>query len=144
MFDQEMFSDVFHVLLGVLLAFLFYNALAYGLSTTDPIVTVVSHSMEPTLQKGDMLLIRGVPMDEIKKGDIIVYFHPPKNRLIVHRVFAINDDGTFKTKGDNQDTNPSPDPWDVQPEWVRGRMITGVPLLGYPRLMLDKVISIMV
>ena len=45
--------------------------------------------------------------DEIKQYDIILF--KSENKLIVHRVFQINPDGTFVTRGDNNgesDENP--------------------------------------
>ena len=138
---NETVGDIFYILLGVLLAVFIYTGLKIALSTPDPVVTVVSGSMIPTLQIGDMLILKGIAPEDIQEGDIVVYFYPPMNRLIIHRVFEMYDDGTFRTKGDNGITNSQPDRWIVQPEWVHGTPIFRIPYLGYPRIFLEKAVQ---
>lgn len=63
-------------------------------------------SMRPALNGDEFTLIRRVPFDSIKVGDVIVYrayWHP---QLVAHRVTA-KGMGRLITKGDN---NPVPDP----------------------------------
>lgn len=135
---------------GVLLALVVYNGMGFILGTSDPIVTVVSQSMQPTLERGDMLVLYGVPFGEIKAGqktgDVIVYLCPeteprcPRgNKLIVHRVYTRNADNTLTSWGDN---NPAPDQWRIREEWVRGKMILRVPYLGYPRILISDILKI--
>lgn len=146
-FEKEgLLSDILWVLVGIITALAIYNGLGLILSTEKPMVTVISYSMYPTLTRGDMLVLKGADPKDIAVGDIIVYNYPLKNKLIVHRVYRINADGTLKTKGDNNETNSQPDPWVVEPEWIIGKMIYRVPYLGYPRILIgdsiDKAFSI--
>ncbi|VVB59783.1 Uncharacterised protein [uncultured archaeon] len=135
--SYEIIETFAYLALGVVLAVASYAALGAVLGTKNPIVTVVSYSMVPTLTRGDLLILEGVQVNQIttgrENGTIIVYYHAPTQRLIVHRVWKINPDGTVRTWGDN---NPAPDPWSVQPDWIRGKMVLRVPYLGYPRLLL--------
>lgn len=135
-------GDVMYVIAGMLLAILVYNGLGYALDTSDPIVTVVSQSMLPTLDVGDMLVLKGVPVEDLvagrDDGDIIVYYQPDMDKLIVHRLYSIEDDGTLRTWGDN---NAHMDNWKIQPEWVVGKVIYRVPYLGYPRIVLGELIN---
>lgn len=135
---KEFLETISYLALGVVLAVAAYAVLGAVLDTKNPIVTVVSGSMVPTLLRGDLLVLKGVQVSELaagrENGTIIVYYHEPTQRLIVHRVWKINDDGTVRTWGDN---NTAPDPWNVRPEWIRGKMILRVPYLGYPRLWLQ-------
>ena len=135
-------GDVVYILMGMLLAIIVYHGLGYALGTSDPIVTVVSESMLPALDVGDMLVLKGYPINELhagrSDGDIIVYYQPDMNKLIVHRLYMINDDGSLKTWGDN---NPKQDYWNVQPEWVIGKVIYRMPYLGYPRIALRNIIG---
>ncbi len=134
---KEIIETFAYLALGVVLAVASYAALGAVLDTKNPIVTVVSYSMVPTLTRGDLLVLKGVEVDELdvgrENGTIIVYYHPQTQRLIVHRVWKINPNGTVRTWGDN---NSAADPWEVQPDWIRGKMVLRVPYLGYPRLLL--------
>lgn len=134
---RELAESVAYIVLGMVLAAAAYGILGAMLHTSNPVVTVVSNSMEPTLYRGDLLVLQGTNVSELEAGrpggSIIVYLYPPAKKLIVHRVWKINADGSLNTWGDN---NASPDPWTVSPEWVRGKMILRVPYLGYPRLWL--------
>lgn len=63
-------------------------------------------SMRPALRGDEFTLIRRVPFESIKVGDVIVYrahWHPT---LVAHRVIQ-SGRGRLVTKGDN---NPAPDP----------------------------------
>jgi len=72
-------SSIFYVIVGVILAFGVNQGLAFALSTDMPIVAVESNSMIPTFYKGDILVLQGVPADQIMVGDIIVFSPPMKN-----------------------------------------------------------------
>lgn len=47
-------------------AALFYFILGLLLNTTAPLVVVVSGSMEPTLYRGDVLIVQGIPAKDLK------------------------------------------------------------------------------
>ena len=61
--------------------------------------------------KGDLMVLRKAK--NIKKGDVIVFFGN-RNIPIIHRV--VNEG--YITKGDNDDTNPLPDPWIVKRNYI--------------------------
>lgn len=146
-------EDIVFVFIGMILAIVFYNVMGFALKTSEPIVTVVSYSMYPTLDRGDLLVLKGVSPSDLEvgnehgKGDIIVYVCPTRYdcpgiqsapRLIVHRAYQRNEDGTLRTWGDN---NPNPDSWSVDPSWIHGKVILKVPYLGYPRLLLGDTLA---
>lgn len=138
----EIAENVMYLVLGVVLAFSAYAILGTALDTKNPIVTVVSGSMEPVLHRGDLLVLKGANISELsfgrKTGTIIVYHQPERDQLIVHRAWKPNSDGTINTWGD---ANSVPDPWNVKPEWIRGKMVLRIPYLGYPRLWLQDIQS---
>lgn len=111
-------------------AWLFYQGVAFALGTPMPIVSVVSHSMEPVLHKGDLLIVSGVPNPE--KRDIVIYNPAGTKYTIVHRIIDVAAEG-YVLKGDN---NNAPDPAIVKKEQVIGKVWIAIPLLGYPRLAL--------
>lgn len=64
--------------------------------------------MEPTLKKNDAILVKKVPINEIKKNDIISFSKQGVN--VTHRVVGIEEEeGVIKytTKGDNNNTEDS-------------------------------------
>ena len=81
--------------------------------TANPFYVVSSGSMIPTLEVYDVIVVEGkTPFEELKKGDIIVFYSPAKyelgeERVIVHRVHTImsEDPKTIQTMGD---ANPRP------------------------------------
>lgn len=121
-------------LLIVLLIFISYgswSALKFALHTEYPVLVVVSGSMVPTLERGDLIVVRGVDPGEITVGTIIV-FHSPRDyeTLIVHRVYGLEQEGDeiyFRTKGDY---NPRPDDWMIPENYVVGVFIARIPYVG--------------
>ncbi len=141
-FLREIKLDVYNVFLGLVLAIAIYFVLGIVLGTSDPIVTVVSNSMDPTLHVGDLLILKGVDPNNIQEGMIVVYENPELGgRLVVHRVYEVYPDGTFRTKGDNNVTNPRPDPWIVKPSEVKGVVVFRIPYLGYPKYILSRLLG---
>lgn len=120
---------------GVLLIFM-TQFLGYHL------VTIQSESMEPTLQKGDLVFTRPVSMGDVNEGDIILFNEANTGVPFVHRVRTIaefeqvltdGDTGAeldrrstyeFRTRGDANDVTDSTA---VTDENFRGRMVTSLP-----------------
>ena len=64
--------------------------------------TIVSKSMENTINKNDVIIVKEVPQSKISKNDIIAFFQ--NDEIITHRIVNIVEDaGNIKyvTKGDN-------------------------------------------
>jgi signal peptidase len=122
------------VLLAVLVVSASYGgwaALRFVWATEYPVLVVVSGSMVPTLNIGDIIFIKGMPAEKIEVGTIVV-FHSPREyeTLVVHRVVErLNRDGTvyFRTKGD---FNRYVDDWAVPKEYVVGVFSARVPYVG--------------
>jgi signal peptidase len=108
-----------------------------------PFHPVSSESMVPTLNVGDLIIVKGSDPNLVTVGTIIV-FHSPRNHemLIVHRVVGITSQGGklyFETKGDN---NPIKDGWYPYPgvpeENLVGVVIGKVAYVGYVILALKE------
>ncbi|WP_168168831.1 signal peptidase I [Methanopyrus sp. SNP6] len=128
-------AAIFYVVLGVALGYGLRYGLGFVLGTPDPVVTVISESMYPYYNVGDVLLVVGVPYRDIKVGDVIVYRLPGKPIPIVHRVIAKTPEGVI-TKGDN---NPLPDPWcPIRPKEISGKVVLRIPYVGYPKALIDR------
>lgn len=64
--------------------------------------TIVSRSMEDTINVNDVIIVKEVPQDEIQKDDIIAFYQG--GEVITHRIInVIEKDGVirYETKGDN-------------------------------------------
>jgi signal peptidase len=92
--------DAVIVAATVLIAWYLWPAFLGGSSR---LITVHGHSMEPTYQPGDLVLLDTEISPSV--ADIIVFRipanEPGAGQLVVHRIVGLRDDGTYVTKGDN-------------------------------------------
>jgi len=92
--------------------------------------TVLSGSMEPTIQTGSIISIKLGNSSSYKKGDIITFRIDEK--LITHRISDVkqaNGQVSYTTKGDNND---GPDLWTVSSQDVVGKYTNyTIPYVGY-------------
>lgn len=122
-------------------SYLIYFILQIALNTSTPMVVVVSDSMAPNINKGDLLFLQGVDPEDIEVGDVIVYdahglwVGAPEDP-IVHRVIDIieeDDKLYFITKGDandNKDKEPVPG------NRVLGKVVGRIPYVGWVKIIL--------
>ena len=124
-------------------AFTLVAALVVLQVTTDTSSFVVlSGSMEPRLQPGDLIVLRPVAPAAIEPGDIITYHagqHGAAGReLITHRVVETTreaGDFVFRTQGD---ANPTVDPTPVDQSQVVGRLWISLPQVGHALLIAQR------
>ena len=117
------------VLFGITLGSV--GALRIVLHTDSPLMVVSSGSMIPTLNVGDIIVVRGTDPSTVTVGTIII-FHSPYDYStpIVHRVIAVDDQGGqefFQTKGDN---NAVADGWRVPTANLIGVYVAKIPYVG--------------
>jgi len=125
---------LFYILLGVLLAFLLNFGGGFLLGTSIPIVAVESNSMVPAFEQGDILIVQGVPAEQLNISDIIVFSVPQQSTPIVHRIIEINKDGTFQTKGDANNGQLSFEK-NILKENIHGKVIFIIPKLGWIKIL---------
>ncbi len=89
------------------------------------IVTVVGGSMEPTIWRGDMIVITRPPR-QLGKGMIVTM--QVGQVAVTHRIVEIMADGALKTKGD---ANAQADDWGTRKPRVVGLYRFRIPRLGY-------------
>ena len=86
-------------------ALMIWKGLMVVTGSESPIVVVLSGSMEPAFQRGDLLFLTNYEEEEIRVGEIVVFKIDGRDIPIVHRVLKLHEkeDGTIKflTKGDN-------------------------------------------
>lgn len=89
-------------------------------------------SMEPSIDVGDIVVAQPLPADAAPTvGRVMVFENPATDdgRLLVHRVIADLDDGTYTTAGD---ANPLPDATPVPREAFEARGVLLAPYAGLP------------
>jgi len=94
--------------------------------------TVLSGSMEPLFQPGDVLVVVPEPLSDIRAGQILSFHAPtPDHRVETHRVIRVINPGPHPiilTKGD---ANSAPDPWRARLHGTTAwRMVAVIPRAG--------------
>lgn len=95
--------------------------------------SVTTGSMRPHYPPGTLVVVKPLPVDEIRTGDVVTYqLESGEAAVVTHRVIEIgtNLDGDVQliTQGDANDIADA-DP--VRPVQVKGRLWYSVPYLGY-------------
>ncbi len=65
------FEFVFYMVYAFFLAFLLYFLLTLILATKTPVVVVLSNSMQPTFSRGDLLIVKGADIKNIKAEHLL-------------------------------------------------------------------------
>ena len=112
----------------VLMVFLIFSVFLFIVSRlgASNFLVVLSGSMEPTINMGDLVVTAPITSNAIKVGDIVA-FYDGKEFPITHRVINITEGG-FITKGD---ANEDPDPMVRSGSSVVGKIAFWVPFAGY-------------
>ena len=85
---------------------------------------IVSPSMKPAINPGDLIFVRKVDVDEIKEGDIITFNN--EDIVATHRVVKV-DKNTITTKGDSNNTEDYP----TDKKEIIGEFSFAIPKIGY-------------
>ena len=114
------------------------SAAAIAVALTAPMpfggraLTVMSGSMEPAVQTGDVVVMRSVSPLALRLGDVVTFRDPHNGRrLITHRVRDIRIGGgeaRLVTKGD---ANNTAEEWVVPADGTVGLVTFRLPKLGY-------------
>lgn len=103
-------------------------------------IGIGSQSMDPTIHKGDAVILKKVTeKTELKKGDIVAYSNG--KLIIVHRIVDVKKDGknlTYITKGDNNNGN---DPRPVSRSQVKGTVKFKIPVIAWPTVWLTELFN---
>jgi len=107
--------------------------------------SVMSSSMEPAIKTGSLIITEKTRSKNLKIGDIITFIAPIKEKTsVTHRIINIKNNKnavTISTKGDN---NNSPDPWQISPSNIMGKVKIAIPHIGYIFSILKSKIGIVV
>ena len=98
---------------------------------------IVSNSMNPTISKGDLVLLQKTDASALQVGDVIQY--ELENIQVFHRIIDVRyNEGIryFITKGD---ANNAEDPNPVTEVQVMGKYMGRIPYIGWPALVFRQV-----
>lgn len=93
-------------------------------------MAIDSGSMGPSIHAGDVVLVSDFTGEPLRTGRVVTFRDPADpDRLVTHRVSAVNDEGTYQTKGDaNVDADSTP----LTPQQIHGVGRLVVPRVGIP------------
>ncbi|KAK7512550.1 hypothetical protein HDK77DRAFT_212514 [Phyllosticta capitalensis] len=101
---RQIAAQILNFALVLSTAFMLWKGLSVATNSPSPIVVVLSGSMEPAFQRGDLLFLWNRAMDT-RIGEVVVYNVRGKDIPIVHRVVRRFGGGPnplrLLTKGDN-------------------------------------------
>ena len=141
---RQLLYQMVNVLLPATSVFMIWKGLKVVTGPEFPIKIVLSESMEPTFQRGDVLFLVNSENESIGVGDVVVFKIEGLNSSIVHRVIKVHKKvhGSLKflTKGDNNQVDdralyPPGQNWLLQKNLV-GRVIGYLPFIGFPAIVL--------
>jgi signal peptidase I len=125
------------IVLMLVIVFGFWYGTQLVLNTQYPALAVVSTSMLPTLNVGDVIIVQGIPVTQIKAnyttGDIVVFTSPYEpDKRIVHRAVKIENTSNgylITTVGDNVGgVKDQFSPWPAS--LLVGKVIARIPYVG--------------
>jgi signal peptidase I len=127
-------STLGYIALGVIVAISINFGMSFLLHTDIPVVAVESNSMVPTFAEGDILILSGANLSNLKIGDIIVYDAEGQAVPIVHRIIAKNADGSFQTLGDANHGRQNDFEKHVDISKIHGMVVFMVPYIGWIKI----------
>lgn len=129
-------GDVPRLLLAVSARTALWSVLLLALWSSLPaalgwhVTTVVSDSMAPGIRTGDVVAAMPVDQDVVEAGRVLLVEDPDRqDRLRLHRLERIEQDGALRLRGD---ANPTADRTAVSPDAVLGVGVLRFPWTGLP------------
>lgn len=93
---------------------------------------VLTGSMRPTIQPGDLVITDSTPVSQLAVGDVIAFFPPGEPQAVLHRIATLTVEDAGSTVTTRGDANSMDDPWRAT---LRGdtayRLAFVVPLIGW-------------
>ncbi|OCK88344.1 signal peptidase complex catalytic subunit sec11 [Cenococcum geophilum 1.58] len=143
---RQLAAQVLNFALVLSTAFMLWKGLSVATDSPSPIVVVLSGSMEPAFQRGDLLFLWNRGQD-IQIGEVVVYNVKGKDIPIVHRVVRRFGGGDsplqLLTKGDNNAADDTElyargQNFLNRKEDVIGSVVGYIPFVGYVTILLSE------
>lgn len=93
------------------------------------VYSVLTGSMNPTIEPGGLIIIKEVSAQNVKEGDVITFGSASTDNVTTHRVIGIENNNGIKfiTKGD---ANNVQDPNPVDSKLLIGKVVKFIPYAG--------------
>jgi signal peptidase len=94
--------------------------------------TVLSGSMAPTFEPGDLVIVVPEPLTDVRAGQVLSFQAPtPGHRVETHRVARVVNPGPHPVIVTKGDANSAPDPWRARLHGATAwRMVAVIPHAG--------------
>jgi len=132
--DSVISEETYFIFLALLLAFGLLQTTGTALNTDRPVVSIVSCSMYPANDIGDIAVLYGSDYEDIAVDDVIVFDaeSPRVNIPVIHRVVEKNSE-YLATQGDNE-TRQNSFEKRIEPDRIHGKVLFSVPKVGQLKL----------
>lgn len=138
-FFKTLSTAIFVILVLLMAVMLIYIVRVNFLAGNDKLgevrinmYTILSQSMYPTIEAGDVVVTYKEDNDKYNEGDVITFISPKNGNInITHRVqkvYELNNKYSYETKGDN---NSVKDNELTEGNNILGRVIFRIPKIGY-------------
>ena len=101
---RQLTFQLLNLAMIVFSALMIWKGLMFMTKSESPVVVVLSGSMEPAFQRGDILFLNN-SAEKVFVGDVVVFKIKDRDIPIVHRILKVHEkpDGRVEllTKGDN-------------------------------------------
>jgi signal peptidase len=101
---RQLTFQLLNLAMIVFSALMIWKGLMFMTKSESPVVVVLSGSMEPAFQRGDILFLNN-SVEKVFVGDVVVFKIKDRDIPIVHRILKVHEkhDGRVEllTKGDN-------------------------------------------
>ncbi len=101
---RQLTFQLLNLAMIVFSALMIWKGLMFMTKSESPVVVVLSGSMEPAFQRGDILFLNN-SVEKVFVGDVVVFKIRDRDIPIVHRILKVHEkpDGRVEllTKGDN-------------------------------------------
>lgn len=132
--ETREFKEFYFFAVALILAFGTLQTTGTVMNTDKPVVTVISCSMYPHYDVGDVIVVQGKNYSEIQEEEIAIYESGTSHRSIpiIHRVIEKNPD-YLETKGDNNEGQLEFE-MRVEPDQIYGTAALKIPKIGLVKL----------
>jgi signal peptidase I len=107
------------------------------------------YALKNGFKKGDIIILNGVPPQDLKTGDVVV-FKARQPDPVIHRIvkkWEEQDEYYFQTKGDNNPSsisNHDIDEMRISEKQIIGKAVFKIPYLGYIKIWFVDLINLFV
>lgn len=95
------------------------------------VMSVLSGSMLPALEVGDLVVTRVVGPADLRAGDLVTYRDPGHDRFVTHRVQSIVWRGELADVVTRGDANDAGEEWTISADGTVGLVLLRLPAAGY-------------